>query len=104
MLSGLAQSTVMHFYRSSQTRDAIAAFFREPVTPSAGERPRRELLLKHASRGILGSSRVQIQIIADVGPVIQRLHYGRWTACHFEFATNSIQEFQSIGNPLLFRG
>ncbi len=102
VLAGLTQTLRVNFHRLRQAGHGKVPFVRQPVAPAA------RLSMRAHARGhdlrdlpLVGGG-VEIEIVAQVRPVIERLHHRRRTAALLQRIADMVQVGQRVLNARLF--
>src|SRR5215470_7317947 len=75
MFAGLSEASDMSFDRERQSGNLEIPLVRQPVSPTALENLRLKFALHRADNESVVRGDEQIEVAADIGPVIERLDY-----------------------------
>jgi hypothetical protein len=96
MLTSLPQAAMVYFDGGAKSRHPEANFVREPISPALGQRGGVEFPFQQLASFPLVRGGIKIEVIADVWPMIQRLHHQDPASGVLQFSADDIQKFDGI--------
>ena len=99
MLAGLPEPLGVNLHRLRQAGDLEVPLVGQPVSPTLRLDVGLELLGHHLLNVFLVSRAVEIKIIAQVWPVVERLHDRCLATSGFQLVANAFQSRESVHDP-----
>src|SRR5258708_17414118 len=99
MFARLAQSPNVDLHRLGQAGKSEVPFVSEAVTPAARFYLGLEYVLEYVKYVSAVSRGKKVEIIAQVGPVVERLHDQGRASVFFERGAHVLQMVECVGNP-----
>ncbi len=104
MFAGLSKAANMNLYRFGQSRNHEIPFAGQSIAPASGRNLRLEVPL-HQFQDFSGVRiGIEIQIAAEIRPMIERFDYRSVITLAFKFRADLVQILHCRLNPGLFSG